>query len=55
MKPDKIISNETLNHNSNNISENLNIESENNKDFDSSIRNTVNNQDPQSSTSSNHN
>ncbi len=40
-----------LNHNPNNISENLNIESENNQNFDSFIRNTVNHQDPQPSTS----
>lgn len=52
--PDKLISNKTLNHNSNNISENLNIESENNQNFDSSIRNTAN-QFSEASTNSNHN
>lgn len=51
--PNKLISNETLNHNSNNISKNLNIKSENNHNFDSSIRNTVNQQEQLPKTSKN--
>ncbi|WP_252320800.1 hypothetical protein [Spiroplasma endosymbiont of Lariophagus distinguendus] len=54
MKPDKLISNNTINHNSNSILENSSIKSENNHTFDSSIRNTVNQQNAPS-TSSNHN
>lgn len=55
MKPNKLISNNRINHNSSSILENSNIESENKNNFDSSIRNTINNQDPLPSTSSNHN
>lgn len=47
----KLLSNETINYNSNNRLENSSIESENNHNFDSSIRNTVNQQEPQPSTS----
>ncbi|WP_425382330.1 hypothetical protein [Spiroplasma endosymbiont of Melieria omissa] len=50
--PDQLINKNIINHNLNNISQNLNIESENNQNFDSSIRNTVNNQDSQPLTSS---
>lgn len=50
--PKELINDETINHNSNNILENSSIESENNQNFDSSIRNTVNNQDSQLLTSS---
>ncbi len=53
--PDKLISNNKINHNSNNVLENSNIESLNPSNFDSSIRNTVNQQEPQTPTSSNHN
>ncbi|WP_174480305.1 hypothetical protein [Spiroplasma endosymbiont of Danaus chrysippus] len=54
--PEKLISsNKTINHNSNSILKNSSIESENNHNFDSSIRNTVNNQDTQPSIISNHN
>lgn len=54
MKPDKLISNNKANDNSNIIIQNSNIESENNLNFDSSIRNTVN-QFSEASTNSNHN
>ncbi|WP_342218597.1 hypothetical protein [Spiroplasma endosymbiont of Amphimallon solstitiale] len=46
--PDQLISSETINQNSN-------IESVNNQNFDSSIRNTVNQQEQLPSTTSNHN
>ncbi|MBP1526129.1 MAG: hypothetical protein H9Q65_05015 [Spiroplasma ixodetis] len=51
---DELISNNTTNHNSNSILENSSFESLNPNNFDSSIRNTVNQQNPPS-TSSNHN
>ncbi|WP_342254126.1 hypothetical protein [Spiroplasma endosymbiont of Zeiraphera isertana] len=54
-KLDEIISNETINHNSNSILENSIIKSKNNHNFDSSIRNTINQQEQLPSTSSNHN
>ncbi|WP_353305725.1 hypothetical protein [Spiroplasma ixodetis] len=47
--PDKLISNNKINHKSNNVLENSSIESLNPSNFDSSIRNTVNQQE-QSST-----
>jgi len=47
----KLINDEILNHNSNSILENSSVESLNPNNFDSSIRDTVNNQDPQPSTS----
>ncbi|WP_342273154.1 hypothetical protein [Spiroplasma endosymbiont of Acasis viretata] len=49
------LSNNIINHNLNNISENLDIKSENNQNFDSSIRNTVNQQEQLLATTSNHN
>ncbi|BDT04338.1 hypothetical protein [Spiroplasma ixodetis] len=55
MKPDKLISNNKINHNSNSILENSSIESENNQNFDSSIRNTINHLNQQPSTSLNNN
>ncbi|WP_342273430.1 hypothetical protein [Spiroplasma endosymbiont of Acasis viretata] len=52
--PDQLINKNIINHNLNNISQNLNIESEN-QNFDSSVRDTINQQEQQPSTSSNHN
>jgi len=52
--PDKLISNNKINHKSNSVLENSSIESLNPSNFDSSIRNTVN-QFNETSTSSNHN
>lgn len=49
--PDELISNNTLNNNSNSLLKNLIIESENKNNFDSSIKNTVNHQEQQPSTS----
>ncbi|WP_339046216.1 hypothetical protein [Spiroplasma endosymbiont of Colias croceus] len=51
----ELISNNTINHNPNNLLENLTIESESNQNFDWFIRNRVNNQDSQPLTTSNHN
>ncbi|BET39591.1 hypothetical protein [Spiroplasma ixodetis] len=47
---EELINNNAINHNSNSLLENLSIQLENNQDFDSSIRNTVNQQELQSST-----
>ncbi|MBP1525520.1 MAG: hypothetical protein H9Q65_02520 [Spiroplasma ixodetis] len=48
---DQLINKNIINHNLNNISQNLNIESEN-QNFDSSVRDTINQQEQQPSTSS---
>ncbi|WP_252319133.1 hypothetical protein [Spiroplasma endosymbiont of Lariophagus distinguendus] len=54
--PDQLMTNNTtIDHNSNSLLENSSIESENNQNFDSFIKNTVNHQDPQPSTNWNHN
>ncbi|MBP1525347.1 MAG: hypothetical protein H9Q67_02385, partial [Spiroplasma ixodetis] len=52
--PNQLINNHITNHNSNSILENSSVEQVNPNNFDSSIRNTVN-QSNEVSTSSNHN
>ncbi|WDA54869.1 MAG: hypothetical protein PPFGHCPK_01350 (plasmid) [Spiroplasma endosymbiont of Drosophila atripex] len=51
----ELISNNTINHNSNTILKNSNIETLKPDTFDKSIRNIINNQELQTSTTSNHN
>ena len=55
MKPDKLISNNRINHNSNSIFKNSSVELLKPDTFDKSIRNTVNNQELQPSTISKNN
>jgi len=52
--PNQLINNHITNHNSNSILENSSVEPENNQNFDSSVRDTIN-QSNEASTSSNHN